>query len=118
LLPHYRLEQVSPDLRVERLLVRAIDGNTLRYGADRIRIRGYNAPERSEPGGLEATLRLQELLHAGAVRIVRHRHDNCGQILADVYVDEQNIADLMVRQGWGAGARQDVTYEVSREGKR
>jgi endonuclease YncB( thermonuclease family) len=101
LLPHYRLQQVSPDLRVERLLVRAIDGDTLRYGADRIRIRGYNAPERSEPGGLEATLRLQELLHAGAVRIVRHGHDIYGRTLADVFVDEQNVAEVMVMEGYG-----------------
>ncbi|HRC43768.1 MAG TPA: thermonuclease family protein [Nitrospira sp.] len=101
LLPHHHLEQERPGHTVERRLVRAIDGDTLRYGADRIRIRGYNAPERSEPDGLQATLRLQELLHEGEISIVPHGRDVYGRTLADVYVDEQNVAEVMVGEGLG-----------------
>ena len=101
LLPHYRLEQEQPGHSVERQLVRAIDGDTLRYGPDRIRIRGYNAPERSEPGGLEATLRLQQLLHEGEISIVPHGHDVYGRTLADVFVNGQNVSDVMTSEGFG-----------------
>ncbi len=101
LLPHYRLAEPARGHDLERRLVRAIDGDTLRYGDDRIRIRGYNAPERSEPGGLEATLRLQQLLHEGTIRIVPHGHDVYGRILADVFVDGQNVADVMMMEGFG-----------------
>ncbi len=101
LLPHHHLEQDRPGHSIERQLVRAIDGDTLRYGADRIRIRGYNAPERSEPGGLEATLRLQQLLHEGTINIVPHGHDVYGRTLADVFVNGQNVADVMTGEGFG-----------------
>ncbi len=101
LLPHHHLEQEQPGHRVERQLVRAIDGDTLRYGHDRIRIRGYNAPERSEAGGLEATLRLQQLLHEGEISIVPHGHDVYGRTLADVFVNGQNVAEVMMKEGFG-----------------
>ncbi|WHZ23965.1 MAG: hypothetical protein OJF47_003077 [Nitrospira sp.] len=101
LLPHYHLEQERPGHSIERQLVRAIDGDTLRYGPDRIRIRGYNAPERSEPGGLEATLRLQQLLHEGEIRIVPYGHDVYGRTLADVFVNGHNVAEVMTGEGFG-----------------
>lgn len=101
LLPHHRLEQERPGHSVERQLVRAIDGDTLRYGPDRIRIRGYNAPERSEAGGLEATLRLQQLLHEGEISIVPRGHDVYGRTLADVFVNGQNVAEVMTGEGFG-----------------
>jgi hypothetical protein len=101
LLPHHRLEQERPGHSIERHLVRAIDGDTLRYGPDRIRIRGYNAPERSEPRGLEATLRLQQLLHEGEISIVPHGHDVYGRTLADVFVNGQNVAEVMTGEGFG-----------------
>ncbi|MFO0766318.1 MAG: thermonuclease family protein [Nitrospiraceae bacterium] len=101
LLPHYHLGQPEPGVDLEQRLVRAIDGDTLRYGAERIRIRGYNAPERSEPGGLEATLRLQQLLHEGSIRIVLHGRDVYGRRLADVFIDGENVADVMTAEGFG-----------------
>ncbi len=101
LLPRYRLGQPEPGVDLERRLVRAIDGDTLRYGAERIRIRGYNAPERSESGGLEATLRLQQLLHEGPIRIVLHGRDVYGRKLADVFIDGQSVADVMTMEGFG-----------------
>lgn len=101
LLPRHHPEQDLPGHSIERQLVRAIDGDTLRYGADRIRIRGYNAPERSDPGGLEATLRLQDLLHEGTIKIVPHGRDVYGRTLADVFVNGQNVAEVMTTEGYG-----------------
>lgn len=86
---------------VESWQVRTVDGDTIRYGTDRIRIRGYNAPELSEPGGREAALRLGQLMQQGAIDIVPHGHDVYGRTLADVYVNGQNVADVMMGEGFG-----------------
>ncbi len=50
---------------------------------------------------MEATLRLQELLHEGTIRIVPHGHDVYGRTLADVFIDGQNVADVMTTEGFG-----------------
>jgi endonuclease YncB( thermonuclease family) len=86
---------------VEGWQVRTVDGDTIRYGTDRIRIRGYNAPELSEPGGREAALRLEQLLQDGTINIVPHGHDVYGRTLADVFVNGQNVADMMMWEGYG-----------------
>lgn len=86
---------------VEGWQVRTVDGDTFRYGTDRIRIRGYNAPELSEPGGREAAIRLEQLMQTGPINIVPHGHDVYGRTLADVFVNGQNVADVMMEEGFG-----------------
>lgn len=85
---------------VESWQVRAVDGDTIRYGLERIRLRGYNAPELSEPGGLEAAQRLAQLLKEGPVKIIPQGKDIYGRTVADVYVHEQNVADIMLAEGY------------------
>jgi endonuclease YncB( thermonuclease family) len=80
--------------------VRTVDGDTIRYGTDRIRIRGYNAPELSEPGGQDAALRLEQLLQAGVITVVPHGHDVYGRTLADVFVNDHNVAEVMRMEGF------------------
>jgi micrococcal nuclease len=46
-LPRHALSMGSFERTVEPWQVRTVDGDTIRYGTDRIRIRGYNAPELS-----------------------------------------------------------------------
>lgn len=81
----------------------AIDGDTLRVGADRVRLRGINAPELTEPGGDAARLRLEELLKEGSVRIVPHGQDVYGRTIADVFVDERNVAEVLKQEGYAKG---------------
>ena len=47
-----------------------VDGDTFRYGAERVSLRGINTPELNEPDGQAAKLRLEELLRSGPVPIV------------------------------------------------
>ena len=75
--------------------IRLIDGDTFAYGAERIRIQGFNAAERAEIGGLEATQRLDELLHQRHVTIIRKAIDIYGRTVAEVFVDHHNVADLL-----------------------
>lgn len=100
-LPRHALSVGSFERTLEPWQVRTIDGDTIRYGTDRIRIRGYNAPELSEPGGRDAALRLEQLLQTGTINIIPHGHDVYGRTLADVFVDGQNVAEVMRGEGFG-----------------
>ena len=98
-LPRHALSMGGFERTVEGWQVRTVDGDTIRYGTDRIR--GYNAPELSEPGGREAALRLEQLMQAGTINIIPHGHDVYGRTLADVFVNGQNVADVMTGEGFG-----------------
>lgn len=82
------------------LLVRAIDGDTIRVGAERIRLRGIDTPEMSEIAGPAAKQRLEELLRGGPVRIVPRGRDIYDRLLADVFVNEQNVAEILRSEGF------------------
>lgn len=86
--------------------IRPIDGDTFAYGADRIRIKGIDTPEVSESGGFEASQRLDLLLREGPVTVIPQTLDVYGRIVADVYVNEQNVAEVMKEEGYAKiGAR-------------
>ena len=87
-------------LHFEGWQVQAVDGDTIRYGTERIRLRGLNAPELSEPGGFEARQRLAELLSQGNMRLVPHGLDIYGRMLADVFISDRNVADIMTSEGF------------------
>lgn len=75
--------------------IQVIDGDTFAYGAERIRIQGFNAAERSDPGGFEATQRLEVLLHHGQVTMIPKGIDIYGRTVAQIFVDRHNVADLL-----------------------
>lgn len=91
-------------LRNSRLLstlqISAVDGDTIRAGPDRIRLRGIDTPELSEPEGEAAKQRLAELLRNGIVRIVPRGRDVYDRLIADVFVDGQNVAELLASEGF------------------
>ena len=80
--------------------IRLIDGDTFAYGADRIRIKGIDTPEVSESGGFEASQRLDLLLREGPVMVIPQALDVYGRIVADVYVNDQNVADTLTQEGY------------------
>ena len=91
-------------LRNTRLLstlqISAVDGDTIRAGPDRIRIRGIDTPELSEPEGQAAKERLAELLRNGIVRIVPRGRDVYDRLIADVFVDGRNVAERLESEGF------------------
>ncbi len=80
--------------------IRLIDGDTFAYGAERVRIRGIDTPEVSESGGFEATQRLDLLLREGPVLVVPQALDVYGRIVADVYVNDANVAEVLREEGY------------------
>lgn len=86
--------------------IRLIDGDTFAYGAERIRIKGIDTPEVSESGGFEASQRLDLLLREGPVMVIPQALDVYGRIVADVYVNDQNVAEVLKGEGYAkTGAR-------------
>jgi endonuclease YncB( thermonuclease family) len=79
--------------------IRSIDGDTFAVGTERYRIRGINAPETTETGGFSASQRLDLLLHGGPVLVIPYGQDTYGRTLAEVYVNNRNVADVMKEEG-------------------
>lgn len=75
--------------------IRVIDGDTFAYGAERIRIQGFNAAEYSDPGGFEATQRLEILLRQGHVTMIPKATDIYGRIVAEIFVERYNVIELL-----------------------
>lgn len=86
---------------------KAIDGDTIRCGRERIRLREVHAAERGTPGAEAARRALQRQLDAGEIRVRRRGKDGYGRTLGDVYVNGRRItqADVGPRGGQGAERR-------------
>lgn len=80
--------------------VSVVDGDTLRVGSQRIRLRGIDTPEMSEIEGPAAKRRLEELLRSGSIRIVPRGRDVYDRLVADVFVNEQNVAEILRSEGF------------------
>lgn len=78
----------------------AIDGDTIRVGQERIRLRGIDTPELNEPEGQAAKDRLESLLRSGTVSIVPRGRDVYDRLIADVFVDGQNVAEILKNEGF------------------
>lgn len=82
------------------LQVRAVDGDTIRVGGERIRLRGIDTPELSELQGPAAKQRLEELLRSGPIRIEPRGRDVYDRLVADVFVNERNVAEILRSEGF------------------
>ena len=83
---------------------RAIDGDTLQCGRDRVRLQSVYAAERNEPGGSSARRNLQQRIDAGEVRIRKRGRDRYGRVVADVYVNGRRVEQNDVGPRGGRGA--------------
>ncbi len=83
---------------------RALDGDTVQCGKERIRLREVYAAERGTPGAEAERRALQRRLDSGEVRIRRHGKDSYGRTLGDVHVGGRKVtqSDIGPRGGKGA----------------
>ncbi len=86
---------------------KALDGDTVRCGRERIRLRDVYAAERGEPGALVQRRALQRQLDSGEARIRRRGKDDYGRTLGDVYVNGRKVtqSDVGPRSGRGTNRR-------------
>lgn len=102
----FLLLAISPALAA----IEIVDGDTLRIDGQRVRLWGFDAPERrqscqmngrSEPIGQEATAALRSILDAGPLRCqVRQKRDQNGRPVLECWAGATAIGDAMVRTGW------------------
>ena len=100
------------------------DGDTLKVGAERIRLHGIDAPEsaqRCRAGGETwacgeaATRALRERIAGRQVACAEHDRDRYGRIVAVCRVDGAEVNAWMVKQGWAVAYRKYSTDYVSHE---
>jgi endonuclease YncB( thermonuclease family) len=77
-----------------------IDGDTFRVGGERIRLRDIDTPELTELEGPAAKQRLEQLLRSGPIHIVPHGRDVYHRLLADVFVNGQNVGEILRGEGF------------------
>ncbi len=83
------------------LHVRVVDGDTIRVGGERIRLRGIDTPELSELEGPAAKHRFEQLLRSGGlIHIVPRGRDVYHRLLADIFVNGQNVAEILRIEGF------------------
>lgn len=89
--------------------IRVTDGDTIRIGAERIRIENLDTPELGDGAECLAERLLADRARdaaagmfaaAGEVRIARAGHDRYGRTLARVSLDGADFGDAMVRAGY------------------
>jgi len=96
-------------------VIRVIDGDTIDCFIDlgfnvsiksRIRLHGINTPEtrtrdiKEKHYGIEAKLKLFKLLEDNEVTMVSHGIGKFGRVLGVLYVDDVNINDILVKEGY------------------
>lgn len=80
--------------------VRVHDGDTFSTLHGKVRLHGVDTPELSEPRGASARQRLAELLASGPITIVPRLEDIYGRTVADVYVQDRNVAGILRAEGF------------------
>ena len=81
-----------------------IDGDTVRIGGERVRIRNIDAPELGCPGARAAADRLRRLLMSGRVEIVRCTgRERCldpyRRTLARIEVNGRDVGEILIAEG-------------------
>ncbi len=83
-----------------------IDGDTLRYGEDRLRLSRIDAPEIGEPAcdnelrlGLVARDRLSELLSVQGFRVLYDGTDRFGRTLVELRSEDGSVGSQLVGEG-------------------
>jgi micrococcal nuclease len=108
-------------------VIRVIDGDTIDCFIDlgfnvsiksRIRLHGINTPEtrtkniKEKHYGIEAKLKLFKLLEEKEVTMVSHGIGKFGRVLGVLYVDDVNINEILVKEGYaveyGGGKKMEI----------
>jgi micrococcal nuclease len=101
----YSYQRPHPDQLVTARVLSITDGDTFRalIGAQNVAIRmaDYDAPERDQPYGREATAELAALLASGGVQLENRGDGGFGRTAARVFVGEVDVNFEMVKRGAG-----------------
>ena len=89
------------------LVVKVVDGDTIRTKKEVIRLARVDAPESSalrfgyiERGGVEAKEALRRKLEGKRVKVKRVGVCKYGRTVAEVYLGRQNVSDWLLKNGF------------------
>ena len=91
-----------------------IDGDTIHIGKNKIRLHGIDAPEIKQTCkikdkiwncGIESSLELKKLILYHNISCVVSDIDKYNRYIAECFINNQNINELMVRKGWAIAYR-------------
>lgn len=94
------------EIRAHNTQLRIIDGDTFEFKGEKIRIRGVDTPElrakcqKERALALAAKSELERLL-SSSFKIMASGKDKYGRTVADVYIQNKNIADILINSGHG-----------------
>ena len=106
------------------LSLRVIDGDTIEYSSENLRLFGIDAPEKGQPCkrnnapydcGAASKQHLEFLLSGTKVDCVKKNKDKWGRHIALCTADGEDISKLMVRHGWAIAYREYSTAYVEDE---
>jgi len=94
----------SPDKFIEGKVTRIADGDTFTMvfenGFDvRVRLNGIDSPEKKQAFSKRAKQTLSDLIYNKEVKVYYESKDRYGRVLGDIYIDDLNINQEMVRRG-------------------
>jgi micrococcal nuclease len=116
----------------ENKVIKVVDGDTieiyLNKKIEKVRLIGVNTPETVDPRrkvecfGPEASNRLKELLEGKVVKVeadeTQNDSDKYQRLLRYVYLDNININQKMIEEGYGFEYTYKVPYKYQREFKK
>ena len=118
---------LKPNGRALEGRAQVTDGDTIRIGETRIRLKGVNAPEmaqrctrsgRSYACGETARRVLADLVSGETVRCRAHGRDRYKRVLARCTVNGRDIGTHMVEAGWAVSYGRDYDSEEARAQRR
>jgi endonuclease YncB( thermonuclease family) len=78
---------------------RALDGQTLQCGREKVLVEGVRAPSLKHPEGEAARQRLQKRISSGELVVERRGFDQWGRTLGRIYVGGNRVSQVDVSPG-------------------
>lgn len=76
-------------------VVEVIDGDSFKIPRDEIRLENVDAPELGSANALKAKIKLENLIWKKIVEYEEQARDDYGRLVAQVWVDNINVNDVM-----------------------
>ena len=93
---------------------KVIDGDTIHIDKDKIRLHGIDAPEKNQPCifekkkwlcGEKSTQELKKIIGNKIIKCITSNIDKYKRYIATCYLNEKNINQIMVKNGWAIAYR-------------
>ena len=100
----------GPKLQTMDGTVYAIDGDTLVWNDDRVRLYGLDTPEKGQRGGNAATTALRNGISHGNLTLKPIERDVYGRLVARVFVGKIDVGGELVSQGYAIADKYSKIY--------